>query len=522
MNLSCIICTTPRCGSWLLADQLLQTGLVGRPEEYFRLDWYERFLATGEVRFRHMKSHRNFNGEAESIREEAGVGQSRSFPNFISAVRRVGTTRNGVFAVKIHWRQLARTLPSLRAHCSTRPTSDSALLEAWFPNAHYVFLRRADKVRQAISFHRALRTGVWWSFPDKKSRANQPEGIDMSDVDRLRRELEEQEAQWERFLAQSSQPKLELWYEQLARQPRETTARALRFLNLEPTRANRLPAPRLQRQADSQTKRLVFDYWVKRRCGAFGRNLAAAASDSIRTVMRTGIIVVENFFADPIAVRDYGLRQKYYYPYGTARDARGIERPIWMASRFKRASECPLKSSRRLLEYFEDITGEEVDLDFWRADFPVDADGLPSPDHRLDARRGSLWNCCFHCKPDTSEELGTGVHNHVDDTWNQVGPHGWSGVVYLNRDGEGAVSNGLKLWRNLKPARNADWMTPRNEWELVDSLGFVSNRLILYRGNLPHTGSPGWGDDLRSGRLCLTFFFKSLAPAYRKPLPIEL
>src|SRR5690242_15386358 len=73
ITLSCIICTTPRSGSWLLADQLLQTGIAGRPEEYFRLDWYERFLATGEVRYRHMKSHRGLS----TADHERGAARSR-------------------------------------------------------------------------------------------------------------------------------------------------------------------------------------------------------------------------------------------------------------------------------------------------------------------------------------------------------------------------------------------------------------------------------------------------------------
>lgn len=518
---SCIICTTPRSGSWLLADQLLLTGVAGRPEEYFRLDWYERFLATGQVRYRHMKSHRGVIGETTAD-NEASISTSRSFPDFVAAVRRLGSTRNGVFAMKIHWRQLARILPSLRAHRSDAPDSDAALLEAWFPNAHYVFLRRADKVRQAISFHRALRTSVWWSLADETRRVAPSDDIDLDDVDRLRCDLELQETHWRRFLAQSSRPALHLTYEQLAQRPRATTAQVLRFLERDPARAKRLPAPRLRRQADRRTPRLVFDYWVKRRSGAFRRSLADPHHDATRTTMRTGIIVVENFFADPAAIREYALRQTYYYPYGTIANAHGMRRPIWMASRFKRATECPLKSSQRLIDDLEEITGEEIDLDFWRADFPVDLDGLPSPDHRLDARRGSLWNCCFHCKPDTSEQLGTGIHNHVDDTWNQVGPHGWSGVVYLNRDGEAPSSSGLKLWRNRDASRNADWMTPQHEWEVVDSLGNVSNRLILYRGNLPHTGSPGWGSGLRSGRLCMTFFFKPLAPVHRQPLTVNL
>jgi hypothetical protein len=51
-------------------------------------------------------------------------------------------------------------------------------------------------------------------------------------------------------------------------------------------------------------------------------------------------------------------------------------------------------------------------------------------------------------------------------------------------------------------------MTPAENWELVDDLANVPNRLILHRGNLPHSGTAGWGETPDEGRLFQTFFFK--------------
>ena len=511
---SCVICTTPRSGSWLLADQLLRTGVAGRPEEYFRPDWYERVASTGEVRYRHMKSHRRF------VRAPASA--TRSFPHFIAGVREAAATENGVLSIKVHWQQLERVLPSLRAHSGGGDRSDAEALESWFPNARYVFLRRADKLRQAVSYHRALRSGMWWSTSGRKG--HRLSDHDLAEVERLRRELVEQEERWRRFFRESGRTPLEIVYEDLARRPRATTASVLRFLGLDPEVARRLPRPRLKRQADRHTHELVRAYWVGRRSGVLASPSRGARSErSGKVTMRTDLIVVDNFYEDPAAVRDYALRQLYYEPYeepGGPGAPRGC--PVWMASRFKRARECPFKSSAELVECLEELTGEEIDLDYWRADFPVDDAGRPSVDHRLLMRRGSLWNCCFHCKPDTGEPPGAGIHNHVVDTWNEVGPNGWSGVVYLNLDGTAEPSSGLKLWRNLDARRDLEWMTSPGRWQLVDSLGNVPNRLILYRGNLPHSGSAGWGSGLRSGRLCQTFFFKTVDPLVRRPLALGL
>lgn len=237
--------------------------------------------------------------------------------------------------------------------------------------------------------------------------------------------------------------------------------------------------------------------------------------------MRTNIIVVDEFYADPESIRRYALKLDYYYPYESPEAVEsGQQRATWMASRFRSAKDCPFKSSSQLISTLEDLTGETIDIEHWNGEFPVSQDGKPSRLHTQKADRGCLWNCAFHCKPENGQRLGDGVHNHVTDTWNGVGIDGWAGLLYLNDDAP--LDGGLKLWRNLDPRRNLDWMTPRENWELIDDLGNVPNRLILARGNLPHSGAAGWGDALDNGRLYQTFFFRTQTPRRTEPLWIPL
>lgn len=237
--------------------------------------------------------------------------------------------------------------------------------------------------------------------------------------------------------------------------------------------------------------------------------------------MRSDVIIVDGFYADPQAVREYALKLDYYYPYEPDQRVRsGQIKPTWMASRFRSTPECPFKSSVDLISTLEEITGEQVDVEHWTADFPVDAEGKAAPDHQRVTERGCLWNCAFHCKPDNGQRLGEGVHNHVTDTWNGVGPDGWAGLIYLNPDAP--LDGGLKLWRNFDPAHNFDWMTPPENWELIDDIGNVANRLILARGSIPHSGAGGWGDSLETGRLYQTFFFRTRAPRHRNPIWLPL
>jgi hypothetical protein len=217
--------------------------------------------------------------------------------------------------------------------------------------------------------------------------------------------------------------------------------------------------------------------------------------------MRKSIVVVDDFYEDLDAVRAYALAADWYSPY----QAPGVP-ANWSATRFTEAADCPFKSSTRLVHVLEGLTGDRIDMDAWKSSFPVAADG------RADIRPGerppgTLWNCCFHFKPARNKQpVGEGVHNHVTDVWNGVGADGWAGLIYL--DPVAPLDGGLRLWRNVDPAHDLDWMTPAENWKLVDRLGNVANRLILHRGDLPHSGSAGWGTTPADGRLYQTFFFK--------------
>jgi hypothetical protein len=225
-------------------------------------------------------------------------------------------------------------------------------------------------------------------------------------------------------------------------------------------------------------------------------------------VSRRSIVVIDDFYAEPDLVRKYALDLSYYTPYESrsAVDA-GQARATWWASRFQDADRCPIKSSAAVVSALEHATGERIDTEHWRTSFPVTEESKPVLDPGAPAQT-CLWNCSFHVKPDNGQELGGGVHNHVTDQWNSVGSEGWAGIVYLNPDAP--VDGGLYLWRNVDESRDFDWMSPAENWQLIDAFGNIYNRLVLVRGDVPHSGAGGWGHRLEEGRLYQTFFFKTV------------
>jgi hypothetical protein len=67
---------------------------------------------------------------------------------------------------------------------------------------------------------------------------------------------------------------------------------------------------------------------------------------------RRSIIVVEGFYRDAQAVRNYALRQRYYTPYqDPAVVEAGLEPAKWWASWFRPFDECPFKYERLVYLY---------------------------------------------------------------------------------------------------------------------------------------------------------------------------
>ena len=225
--------------------------------------------------------------------------------------------------------------------------------------------------------------------------------------------------------------------------------------------------------------------------------------------MKREMIVVENFYADPDAVVRHARALEYVSPYQQPGTPQEGARVSWRSSRYQSQRECPFKSSRQLIARLEQITGEAVDTEAWNWEFPVDERGYPAKGYQLVKEKSAWWHCSFHVKHDIAQPLGGGVHNHTDrDSWNSVGLDGWAGLIYLNKERSNDQA-GLRTWLNKDPKHQFDWMTPKENWILQDTLANAYNRMILHRGNIPHSGTNGWGDSIENGRFYQTFFFRS-------------
>lgn len=235
-DLSCVICSIPRSGSNLLSYALEDTGLAGRPREYF--------------------GARNETGYAE----EWGLPRRYSLRSYLKKLAANSTTPNGVWGAHIHLFDFLDVIERAREEFG-KTLSERELLEACFPNPRYIYIRRADRVRQAISWMRAGNSGQWLRLRDEPVSDRMARvDINLDDVDRWIQVFSEQESKWQEFFARNNLTAHEVVYEDLVSDYQATVVGTLDYLGLMPRAGMQLPPPRLEKQSDDLTERAAAMY----------------------------------------------------------------------------------------------------------------------------------------------------------------------------------------------------------------------------------------------------------------------
>ena len=271
-----IVCSTQRSGSTYLCGLLASTQVAGNPQEFF-----EAMAETG------LPPHPSF-FLAGLPRTGAGVRDDRrlaAVPEYcdlrlvdgwsahLERSFRLGTTANGVFSAKLMWNQL----PEMQWHAAALPElaglEGRDLLDALFGPASYVWIRRRDSVRQAISLWRAMQTRVWRR--DQAVHAGDAGQVaarlhySFEAIEHLRRRLDADQNAWGRFFAAAGVEPLELEYEgDVAPDPGGAVARVLAHVGIEPP-PGWVPSTPMLRQADA-----INDEWRE----AYDRDAATRLS----------------------------------------------------------------------------------------------------------------------------------------------------------------------------------------------------------------------------------------------------
>jgi trehalose 2-sulfotransferase len=182
-----LLCASPRTGSTLLAEGLAGTGIAGRPLEYFDIHQHnEKWWV-----------------------EHLGIADDFQY---LGKVLHAAATDNGIVGIKVHWHQFSVLHAKVASAAARRaPLSDV------FPNLKHIWLTRANKIAQAISYYRASKTDLWHKRPI--GALNPPRAADAQfdyrEIDRLVALIHHFDASWSRYFAAMGVTPLRIVYEDM-------------------------------------------------------------------------------------------------------------------------------------------------------------------------------------------------------------------------------------------------------------------------------------------------------------------
>jgi LPS sulfotransferase NodH len=212
-----LLASVPRSGSTFVSHLLWQTGCLGAPLEYCNFD------PNGPC------GHANRSPSEQQRLWRAALGRR--------------TSANGVFGLKgfpEQFEELQRSNPALL----------SEIMRTILPSrerGRVVVLRRRDRTAHAISYARAILSGVWRAEQERGGRA-EPEYSRIA-VERAGVMIESQQRAWHTMLSDLGILPLELWYEDVLEHPGAAIDAVAGYLDVEIDPAAAVKVPPIERQS---------------------------------------------------------------------------------------------------------------------------------------------------------------------------------------------------------------------------------------------------------------------------------
>jgi trehalose 2-sulfotransferase len=279
---SYLVCATPRSGSTLVCQALKETGVAGRPEEYFEaLEHSGRPRRPDEyfagVEDRSILAHLGERGRrwADDPEPRSPLWSRTAYDRYLEWAMEQGTTDNGVFGAKLMWGYLGDFVSLLRNIPEYRDLPLAELLPAVFPGLTFVRVVRANKVRQAVSLWKAIQTATWRQVGGEPAEGI-PEDPDVppyksfldehlpalrfnyNAISHLLGQILRDEARWDAFFEHVRIRPVLVLYENFAADYETSTLNVLKQLDLEPPMGFKFE-PRMKPQSDG-----INDDWARR------------------------------------------------------------------------------------------------------------------------------------------------------------------------------------------------------------------------------------------------------------------
>ncbi len=214
----------------MLSDGLRATGKAGKPKQYFCEKLEARYGAQYQL------------------------DPAADYADYVRRVVLAAATPNHVFGCKLMGWDLQPFLARLRRTLAFGPPNapDLLLLRAALPGLKFIYIRRRDRLRQAISKARALQSDIW-RF-DQSKQPLSPAEFDPKLISHCIEDVTREEEILSEFFEQSRIKPFFFEYEDFCHDYQGCLEAALKFLGLRVPRGITLRGPLTIRQADATSE----------------------------------------------------------------------------------------------------------------------------------------------------------------------------------------------------------------------------------------------------------------------------
>lgn len=165
---------------------------------------------------------------------------------------------NGVWGVKVMRLYWQNVIQHLQGVISASGMSESELLSTCYPNLHYIWITRRDKVRQAISWIKFIQGSAWY-WEDEKPQALEGLEFKPDEIRDFTAQTANHDTAWQEFFGEIDvQPYIAV-YEDLVNAYEETAKDILKYLKIPYQENLEFSQRRIKKQADA-----ITDEWVQR------------------------------------------------------------------------------------------------------------------------------------------------------------------------------------------------------------------------------------------------------------------
>lgn len=215
-----MIAAIPRSGSTYLSHMLWQTGCLGAPLEYLNFD--------KEGHYGHLND-----------------ASDRQVAHWTSVLR-TRTSPNGVFGFKCFVMDLKLLM------------DDNPRLFSMLRPRRIIYLTRRDRNAHAVSYARALMSGVWCF--EQAAQFGGRLDYSQETLERADRWIDAQSLAWEDIFEESGIEPLRLSYEDVVADPQSTTLQVADYLGVGLEDGPALQVPPVLKQSDSDSQAWATQY----------------------------------------------------------------------------------------------------------------------------------------------------------------------------------------------------------------------------------------------------------------------